>query len=59
MVGCSIGRVWQDTTDKWYNGYIVNGVRFHTKAHERCLKTQNSGIVVTLKTRSYANFGKR
>ncbi|KAK2398574.1 hypothetical protein QL285_048499 [Trifolium repens] len=38
-----------------YSGYIVNGVRFHTKKRERCLKTQNSGICVTVKTRSYAS----
>ena len=38
-----------------YSGYIVNGVRFHTKTRERCLKTQNSGIVVTVKTLSYAS----
>nr|KYP59337.1 hypothetical protein KK1_014770 [Cajanus cajan] len=38
-----------------YSGYIVNGVRFHTKKRERCLKSQNNGIVVTVKTRSYAS----
>ncbi|XP_058787489.1 uncharacterized protein LOC131661866 isoform X2 [Vicia villosa] len=38
-----------------YSGYIVNGVRFHTKKRERCLKTQNSGICVTVKTKSYAS----
>lgn len=38
-----------------YSGYIVDGVRFHTKNRERSLKTQNSGIVVTVKTRSYAS----
>ena len=37
------------------NSYIINGVRFHPKKHERCLKTQNSRIVITLKTRSYAS----
>lgn len=40
---------------KKYSGYVVNGVRFHTKKRERCLKTQNSGIVVTVKARSYAS----
>lgn len=43
-----------DTARK-YNGYIVNGFRFHTKARERYLKTQNSGVVVTTKMTSYAS----
>lgn len=29
-----------------YNGCIVNGIRFHTKDHEKNLRTQNSGVVV-------------
>ncbi|XP_039140514.1 uncharacterized protein LOC120277730 [Dioscorea cayenensis subsp. rotundata] len=43
-----------DTTRR-YTGYIVNGFRFHTKARERWLKTQNSGVVVTSKMMSYAS----
>ncbi|OMO71335.1 hypothetical protein CCACVL1_18274 [Corchorus capsularis] len=38
-----------------YTGYMVNGYRFHTKGRERCLKTQNSGVVVTAKAISYAS----
>ncbi|XP_039133790.1 uncharacterized protein LOC120270791 [Dioscorea cayenensis subsp. rotundata] len=30
-------------TARRYTGYIVNGFRFHTKARERLLRTQNSG----------------
>ncbi|XP_073219724.1 uncharacterized protein [Cicer arietinum] len=40
-------------TVRKYSVYIINGVRFHTKKRERGLKTQNSGIVVTVKTKSY------
>ncbi|GKU89599.1 hypothetical protein SLEP1_g3722 [Rubroshorea leprosula] len=29
-----------------YSGYLVNGLRFHTKTHEKNLKTQNSGVAV-------------
>ena len=29
-----------------YSGYFVKGYRFHTKEHEKTLKTQNSGVVV-------------
>ena len=32
-----------------FNGYIIGGVRFHTKERERKRKTQNSGVVVTSK----------
>ena len=38
-----------------YSKYIVNGFRFQTKTHERCLKTQNKGIVLTFTTFSYAS----
>ncbi|GKA92643.1 hypothetical protein Tco_0814568, partial [Tanacetum coccineum] len=31
-----------------YSGYFVKGCRFHTKNHENSLKSQNSGVVVTL-----------
>ncbi|KAJ9545327.1 hypothetical protein OSB04_025034, partial [Centaurea solstitialis] len=33
---------------KRYPGYFVKGYRFHTKEHERFLKTQNSGVVVNM-----------
>ncbi|GKU87416.1 hypothetical protein SLEP1_g1813 [Rubroshorea leprosula] len=36
-----------------YTGYMINGFRFHTKERERSLKTQNSGVVVTVKDQSY------
>lgn len=29
-----------------YNGYIVNGYRFHVEDHDRNLRTQNCGVVV-------------
>ncbi|GJT18586.1 uncharacterized protein Tco_0877292 [Tanacetum coccineum] len=36
-------------------GYIVKGYRFHTKEREKGRKTQNSGIVVSVKGESYAS----
>nr|XP_043616177.1 uncharacterized protein LOC122588102 [Erigeron canadensis] len=33
---------------KRFSGYLVKGYRFHTKEHEKSLKTQNSGVVVTV-----------
>lgn len=30
----------------YYNGYIVNGYRFHTEEHDKGLKTQSCGVVV-------------
>ena len=33
-----------------FNGYIIGGVRFHTKERESKRKTKNSGVVVTSKT---------
>ncbi|XP_028104352.1 uncharacterized protein LOC114303409 isoform X2 [Camellia sinensis] len=38
-----------------YKRYLINGFRFHTKEIERKRKTQNSGIIVTAKTRSFAS----
>ncbi|GLU06513.1 hypothetical protein SLE2022_235410 [Rubroshorea leprosula] len=38
-----------------YSGYLVNGLRFHTKTHEKNLKTQNSGVAVISNTRSYSS----
>ncbi|KAL4388293.1 hypothetical protein GQ457_09G021840 [Hibiscus cannabinus] len=40
---------------KRYSGYIINGFRYHTTRREKNLKTQNSGVVVTSKTWSYAS----
>ncbi|XVE92524.1 hypothetical protein REPUB_Repub01dG0104600 [Reevesia pubescens] len=33
-----------------FKGYIIGGVRFHTKEIEERRKTQNSGVVITTKT---------
>ncbi|GKA99060.1 putative transposase-associated domain-containing protein [Tanacetum coccineum] len=33
---------------KRYSGYLIKGYRFHTKNHESLLKSQNSGLVVTV-----------
>ncbi|XP_077237173.1 uncharacterized protein LOC143878834 [Tasmannia lanceolata] len=38
-----------------YKGYVINGIRFHTKDREQQRKTQNSGVVVTARTSSFAN----
>lgn len=40
---------------KRYKGLIINGFRFHTKSRERCRRTQNSGVLVTSSTISYAS----
>ena len=29
-----------------YEGYVINGFRFHTRRRQRNRKTQNSGVVV-------------
>ncbi|CAI0559258.1 unnamed protein product, partial [Linum tenue] len=33
-------------TVKSYTGYVLNGYRFHTKDHDKNLRTQNSGVIV-------------
>lgn len=38
-----------------YQGYIVNGFRFHIRDREINRRTQNSGVVVTARTSSYAS----
>ncbi|KAG8382392.1 hypothetical protein BUALT_Bualt05G0072600 [Buddleja alternifolia] len=38
-----------------YRGFIVNGFRFHVKKFEKRRRTQNSGLVVTAQTSSYAS----
>lgn len=38
-----------------YKGYIVNGFRFNTRDREINRRTQNSGVVVTARTSSYAS----
>ncbi|XP_057775317.1 uncharacterized protein LOC130994288 [Salvia miltiorrhiza] len=43
---------------KWarcYTGYIVNGLRFHTKKREMRRKTENSGIFLTATTNSFSS----
>ncbi|XP_057988994.1 uncharacterized protein LOC110642155 [Hevea brasiliensis] len=37
---------------KRYKGYIINGIRFHTKEREGKRKTQNSGVMVMAKASS-------
>ena len=38
-----------------YKGYIVNGFRFHNRDRDKELRTQNSGVVVTGETNSFAS----
>ncbi|KAD3336511.1 hypothetical protein R6Q59_028656 [Mikania micrantha] len=38
-----------------YSGYLVKGYRFHTKYREESLRTQNSGVVVTVEGENYAS----
>ncbi|KAL7617786.1 hypothetical protein Lser_V15G02761 [Lactuca serriola] len=38
-----------------YSGYLVKGYRFHTKNREKSLRTQNSGVVVTIEGANYAS----
>jgi hypothetical protein len=40
---------------KRYSGYLVKGYRFHTQNREKSLRTQNSGVVVTVEGESYAS----
>ena len=42
-------------TVKRYKGYVINGYRFKTRNSQRHRPTQNSGVVVTSSTRSYAS----
>ncbi|KAH7854722.1 hypothetical protein Vadar_017137 [Vaccinium darrowii] len=44
----------RDTATR-FSGYIINGVRYHTKDRERKRKTQNSGVVLMAKTSSYSS----
>lgn len=38
-----------------YNGYFINGFKFHTKELELRRKTQNSGIMLNANTSSYSS----
>ncbi|XP_043714728.1 uncharacterized protein LOC122663088 [Telopea speciosissima] len=38
-----------------YMGYIINGIRFHSKVHEINRKTQNSGVLITALTNSFSS----
>ena len=38
-----------------YSGYIVDGIRYHTKNREFRLNTQNSGVMLKAMTSSYAS----
>ena len=40
---------------KRFTGYIINGVRYHTKARERKRTMQNSGVMLNALTESYAS----
>ncbi|XP_038702466.1 uncharacterized protein LOC119999044 [Tripterygium wilfordii] len=40
---------------KQFDSYSINGFKFRTKGCEEFLKSQNSGVVVTAKTTSYAS----
>lgn len=44
-----------DPTGNRYRGFIINGFRFHVKDLEMRRKTQNSGVVVTAQTSSFAS----
>ena len=36
-----------------YNGFIINGFKFHTREREKFRKTQNSGVMVEADGKSY------
>ena len=36
-----------------YKGYVINGITFRTKSHEKDQRTQNSGVFMTAKTTHY------
>ncbi|XP_062081301.1 uncharacterized protein LOC133786101 [Humulus lupulus] len=38
-----------------FKRYLINGFRFHTKKIEKNLRTQNSGVIMTAKTQSFAS----
>ncbi|XP_062075803.1 uncharacterized protein LOC133779922 [Humulus lupulus] len=38
-----------------FKKYLINGFRFHTKEIEKNLRTQNSGVIMTAKTQSFAS----
>lgn len=38
-----------------FSGFIINGFWFHTKDRERSKKCQNSGVIVIMKTLSFAS----
>lgn len=40
---------------KRYRGFIINGFRFHVKNCETRRRTQNSGVVITAQTSSFAS----
>ncbi|XP_057790149.1 uncharacterized protein LOC131007019 isoform X2 [Salvia miltiorrhiza] len=43
---------------KWarrYTGYVINGLRFHTKMREIRRKTQNSGVFLSASTNSFSS----
>ena len=41
---------WPPTKVIKYHGYIVNGVRFHTKMHDDAQCYQNNGVSLVAKT---------
>ncbi|OMO52139.1 Zinc finger, CCHC-type [Corchorus capsularis] len=44
-----------DPMVKRYSAFVINGFRFHTKSLEKRRRTQNSGVVATSSTISYAS----
>lgn len=38
-----------------FNGYVINGNRFHTKSRDSQCTTQNSGVFLTTETTSFAS----
>ena len=44
---------------KRFTGYVVNGYKFHTKSRDSRCTTQNSGVLLTAETNSFASLKDR